>query len=109
MVPVFSILSSVLSWASAGPARNAQAMAASAALFFQSIRTSWLGMGLGCLGLMHPERPGGFLMAKDNSERWFGGEWRLFRLGNNAMHFPTHEQKQALLEKVMRFADQRLQ
>ena len=25
------------------------------------------------------------------------------------MHFPTHEQKQALLEQVMRFADQRLQ
>src|SRR4051812_3206411 len=25
-----------------------------------------------------------------------------------AVHFPTHEQKQALLEKVMRIADQRL-
>src|SRR5688572_22739339 len=46
-----------------------------------------------------------------NASRWcFGGEWRFpVQRQPPSMHFPTHEQKQALLEQVMRLADQRLE
>ena len=39
----------------------------------------------------------------------FGGQYRFSRPTHpSRMHFPSHEQKQALLEQVLRIADQRL-
>src|SRR5688572_14835519 len=45
--------------------------------------------------------------ADDADTPQVGGQWRFpVRLFPGIMHFPTHEQKQALLEQVMRIADQ---
>src|SRR3982750_4893982 len=42
-----------------------------------------------------------------DTRAWIRGQWR-FTVRRSLMHFPTHEQKQALLEQVLRMAAQRL-